>query len=124
VTWFIASRESPKLGEIGTDDHVQIICQDKDTFLSIGGVATIVEDRKKIDELWDERFHAWFPRGKDDPNVVLISVSPIEGEYWDTKGLKGVRYAFEAVKAFIKNVRGKTAQPHITQEQHGKADLR
>lgn len=124
VVWFFTSRESPKVYELDDDDRVQVICQDDHTFVSIAGAATVVDSREKVGELWNERLRAWFPRGKDDPSLVLIAVTPIDGEYWDNKGVKGVRYAFEEVKAMAKNLLGRDERPHIDREQHGKADLR
>jgi general stress protein 26 len=124
VVWFFTSRESAKVCELGDDDRVQVICQDDHTFVSIAGAASIVDARAKIDELWNERLRAWFPRGKDDPNLVLIAVTPIDGEYWDNKGVKGVRYAFEEMKAIAKNLFGRDERPHMTPDLHGKADLR
>jgi hypothetical protein len=27
---------------------------------------------------------AWFPQGVDDPQIALIRVHPVKGEYWDS----------------------------------------
>jgi hypothetical protein len=42
-----------------------------------------VQDRAKIDELWKPFLKAWFPEGKDDPQIALIRVDVDHAEYWD-----------------------------------------
>jgi hypothetical protein len=62
---------------------------------------------------------AWFPKGKDDPNIALLAVHPEEGEYWDNEGFKKVMYLLETAKAYAKGER-----PHIEDgEQHAKVAL-
>ena len=36
-----------------------------------------------IDELWTPVLKAWFPKGKDDPDVALLKVDVTKAEYWD-----------------------------------------
>ena len=40
----------------------------------------------------------WFPKGPDDPDLVLLSVEPEIAEFWDVGGIKGLRYLFDAAK--------------------------
>jgi len=51
-------------------------------YVAVTGRAEMVEDRGLIDELWSEDVKAWFPKGKDDPNLTLLKVEPDVGEYW------------------------------------------
>ena len=41
-----------------------------------------------LTELWNPAVEAWFPDGPDDPNVVLLKVDALSGEYWDSPGGK------------------------------------
>ncbi len=43
----------------------------------------------------------WFPKGPDDPDLVLLSVEPEIAEFWDVGGIKGLRYLFDAAKAYV-----------------------
>ena len=52
--------------------------------MSVSGRAEIVRDKAKIQEKWSEPLRAWFPEGKDDPQIALIRVHPVRGEYWDS----------------------------------------
>ena len=84
--WFFNSRESLQYTDIQNDPRVQLIYSDpgKTQFLSVYGVATISKDQDKIDELWDSKYRTWF-HGKDDPDLMVMRVSPQDAYYWDTK---------------------------------------
>ena len=57
-----------------------------DTWISLCGTASVVEDRAKAKELWNSWVEAWMPQGPEDPSVVLIKVTADSAEYWDTPG--------------------------------------
>lgn len=99
--YFATSIQSPKVAEIQNFPEVLISFQSASQFASVRGTATIVKDRVIIDQLWSEAWRAWFPGGKDDPNLVLIKVDAKEGEFWDNSGLHGLSYAFEGLKAVV-----------------------
>ena len=76
-------------------------------------------EREKARQLWSDSYKAWFPGGVEDPELLLIRVHAEEAEYFDTRGLKGLRYLFEAAKA-----RARGTRPEIKEgEQHGKVTL-
>ena len=70
-----------------------------------------------VERLWKEPWKVWFPRGKSDPSIAILRFDADHGELWDAAGLRGVRYAFEAAKAYV---RGETPR---TDETHGRARL-
>src|SRR5512139_2928231 len=119
--WFFTGRETEKVHEIESNQQVLIVCQDEGgRYVSMSGTAALVTDRTRANELWKEPYRTWFPGGVDDPDLVLISVRPEEAEYWDSQGMKGVRYAFEAVKGYVTGSR-----PEILEgEQHGRVVMR
>lgn len=119
--WFITSDDSAKVHEIEADTHVHVICQDgRSNCLTISGRASLSHDRATIQSLWKPTFKPWFPGGENDPNIVLIHVLGEHGEFWDSQGLNGIRYAFQAVKAAMTGT-----QPRVEEgEQHGEVDLR
>ena len=43
---------------------------------------------EKLRELWNPAVEAWFPDGPEDPNVTLLKVDTVSGEYWDSPGGK------------------------------------
>jgi general stress protein 26 len=99
--WFMSKKGSTKNQEIVADSKVQLCYSvpGKSAYLSVHGTATISRDQKKIDELWSPLARAWFPEGKDDPNITVIKVSAICGHYWDIKHNKMVQVAAVAMGA-------------------------
>jgi general stress protein 26 len=82
--WFFNRVESPKSEEIEQDSDVCISYVDHDFshFVSVTGLASLVRDQNKINELWRPSLEEWFPKGKDDPSVTLIKVRVVSGECW------------------------------------------
>jgi general stress protein 26 len=100
--WFFTSIESGKVDEILGEPRCAAVMQGPLRYLSLSGRAELVRDRKKIDDLWQRQYEAWFKNGKDDPYLALIHFVAEEGEYWDNSGTNGLRYAFEVAKALAR----------------------
>ncbi len=118
--WFLTGVDTAKVHEIEHDSHVFLTAQDGDSaFLSVEGRATLIGDRAKIADLWREPFRVWFPGGKDDPNIELISVRPERGEFWDSTGLNRCKYFWQATRAYLSGI-----TPDIDEgDQHAKVQL-
>ena len=84
--WFYTSLGEGKVEEIADDSHVNLAFAhpSSQNYVSISGRAEIVRNRPVVEGKWSEWMRAWFPKGKDDPNMVLIRVHPERGEYWDS----------------------------------------
>lgn len=119
-SWFFTDRSSPKVDEIRHDQHVLLTCQkDHSQYLALTGIAELVTDKAKAAELWKESFKVWFPDGVEDPNLLVVRVRAERAEYWDNSGAEGIRYLYEATKAYLSGTR-----PNIKEgEQHGKVNL-
>jgi general stress protein 26 len=118
--WFVADIDSPKMTEIRSNDQVMVTFQNKrDEFVTLTGRAELLRDPQKIDEIWQEGFKAWFPGGKTDPNLGLIHIRAVEGEYWNNAGANKVSYLFESLRAYAQG-----DKPHIQEgTQHGRVSL-
>jgi general stress protein 26 len=100
--WFITSTDTAKVHEIEMDSHVYVTAQDGDSaFLTLSGRASLVDDHDKLTSLWRESFRTWFPIGKEDPFIELISMRPERGEFWDSTAGSRAKYFWEAAKAFV-----------------------
>lgn len=99
--WFFSRKDSTKNQHVAANPAVQLIYMvpNKTEYLSLEGTATVTRDQAKIDELWSGWAKTWFPDGKDDPNLTLISVTIDGGHYWDTKYGKMVALAKIAIGA-------------------------
>ena len=84
--WFFTRQPSGKTEEIKQDAHVNLSYAEPadQKFVSVSGTASLSKDRAKIDELWDPSVKAWFPEGKEDPELTVLKVTPTKGEYWDS----------------------------------------
>lgn len=104
--WFFSSRNSDKNAETKTDNRVQLLyAKISDShYLSVYGHAEEVYDKARIDRYWNNFIKAWFPGGKDDPNLSLLKVKPEEAHYWDTKDGKLI----SVLKIGVAAVTGKT----------------
>ena len=116
--WFMTGFDSGKIDEIGQNPMVNVSLQDDRKFLSLSGQAVITRDRQKLEELWSEHMKVFFPRGKEDPNLALICVSPSEGEFWDNEGVQGLKFLLESVKAYVTGT-----TPDVDNAQHGAVAL-
>lgn len=100
--WFATAADSPKVAEIALNPRVNVAyaSQSKNTYVSVAGIARIVDDRAKVDELWSPAMKLFFPGGKDDPNLRLIHVRAESAEYWDGPGTllgKALSFVLSAV---------------------------
>jgi general stress protein 26 len=100
AVWFVTDVTSPKMTDLGTDPEVLLTLQDARRYLTLNGDAAIVRSPEKVRALWKDTFKLWFD-GPDDPRMVLLKVTPRDAEYWDTSGIRGLKFAFRAAKAYL-----------------------
>lgn len=93
--WFFTQFSSHKVSEVGREHHVNVSYADPgdNRYVSVSGMASVVRDRAKIDELWSPVLKAWFPKGKDDPDIALLRVDVDGAEYWDAPSSTLVKLA-------------------------------
>lgn len=53
-----------------------------DLFATLNGSLEEDQNRTKIDKLWNPHVAAWYPQGKDDPNLLLIRLDPESAQIW------------------------------------------
>ncbi|MCF2442864.1 pyridoxamine 5'-phosphate oxidase family protein [Dyadobacter sp. CY345] len=100
--WFFTSRQTEIGRETDNGESVTLIYSHPgdNTYLSVSGTASIVHDEAKKEELWSPLSKAWFPEGKNDPNLVVLKVTTDEAAYWDSPSSKMVVF-FSMVKAAV-----------------------
>lgn len=100
--WFFTYASSRKVRDVGRHPAVNLgfALPNDDQWLSVRGTAEVVRDRGTIDDLWQGFLKAYFPNGKDDPDVALLKVTAHGAELWD--GQKPIATkAFELAKGFL-----------------------
>lgn len=105
--WFITSSDSNKVREIAENPSVGIsYCESgSERYVSIAGVARVINDRALIKKFWNPFYKAWF-EGPDDPTIRVIEIQPQSAEYWVTKGGKIV----SLLSAFSSAITGKNLE--------------
>ncbi|MDB5677224.1 pyridoxamine 5'-phosphate oxidase family protein [Sphingomonas bacterium] len=63
---------------------VQFVSKGHDFFACLAGTARVDNDFAMIDKLWNKQVEAWFPGGKDDPNLALLRFDISDAEFWET----------------------------------------
>jgi general stress protein 26 len=104
--WFFTSRSSPPARAIAAEPDVglQYVDTHKDVYVSLSGEATIEHDRVRMEGLWSPMVKAWFPKGIDDPDLVMLRIDVHAAEYWDVKESKPVQL-FKMARAALRGER-------------------
>jgi general stress protein 26 len=86
--WFITARDTEHVDDIRTNPQVSVTFSARDSWVALVGRASVVDDRAKLEELWNTFAEAWLPGGPEDPDATLLKVDVQRAEYWDTPGSK------------------------------------
>jgi general stress protein 26 len=82
TTMYLAAPfDAKQAAELERSPRVTVVVQGADYAL-FSGEARITRDRTLIDELWTDAWMQWF-RGKWDPSIAIVIISPIEASYWE-----------------------------------------
>jgi general stress protein 26 len=80
AVWFYLARDNriaaggAAIGQVATKGH--------DVFASITGTLTEETDPSVREKHWDNVVEAWFPNGKNDPNVLMHRFDIDDSEVW------------------------------------------
>lgn len=87
VIWFFVNRKTEVGQRLRADGNVNLSFANPkdDTWVSISGTASVVEDLQKKKDLFDVPMDkAWF-QGPEDPELELVAVRIDDAEYWNVK---------------------------------------
>ena len=85
--YFFVSRKSEVGQRLQQDGNVNLAYANpgKDTWVSVTGMARVLDDLAKKKELFNPIAKAWFPGGPEDADLELVEVRIAEAEYWNVK---------------------------------------
>jgi general stress protein 26 len=87
---FLTDRDSHKVEDI--ERNPQVIATyakpDDHTWVCVHGTARLARDEQLIKELWSPVHRAWWPEGRHDPNIMVLSVDIDRADYWTSNGGK------------------------------------
>lgn len=114
--WFFTNEFSGKVAQISHENEIFLTyaSPNANSYVAFNAIATLEDDKNKIDELWTPAMNAWFAEGKDDPKILLIHATPIEAEYWDNTSSK-IIMLFHMLKASVTG--------NYTEGEHAKLKL-
>jgi general stress protein 26 len=84
--WFFLSGSSDQARDIVARPRVNLSFEGPGDWLSVAGLATLVDDRRLVEEMWSPLVEEWFPDGPSDPDAVLLRVDAASAEYWKSPG--------------------------------------
>jgi len=99
--WFLFSAESDTYQHLQQNKEVSMTFADVSSyeFLSINGTGEVSQDPARIDKYWNDMIAAWFEKGKQDPNIRILKITPAEAHYWDNKTNKLITFFKVAASA-------------------------
>lgn len=85
--WFFMARSSQVVHNLVVNPHVNISYADPktDTYVSVSGLASVVESMNQKERFWNTLVEAWFEEGITDPDVALVCVQIDSAEYWSVR---------------------------------------
>lgn len=86
--WFFTSRNGP-YAEMGPATATYS-AKGHDIFARFQGELTEETSRERLEHFWSNTIEAWFPKGKDDPDLLLMRMDLGQAKIWDSNlGLVG-----------------------------------
>lgn len=98
--WFFTYDHTHKTDEIQAHPNVNVAFENKGSWVSLSGIASLSDDRSKMEELWNPFLKAWFPDELDTDGITLLKVTVESAEYWDSDNPQVVQL-FGMVKAAV-----------------------
>ncbi len=93
--WFFSSKDSTLVQGMKAGNHAvaAFVAKGHDLFATVEGPLLLSDDRSAIDRLWNRFVAAWYPDGKDDPNLALLRLEVSDVQIWlnDVGVLSGVK---------------------------------
>ncbi len=117
--WFLTSNITSLGLDIESDARVNVSFSggEQQGFVSVSGRAHLINDRAKLEELWNPAFVTWFPEGINDPTLSLLRIEAESAESWNTP-----HGAFTVLFGIIKAIA--TGEPARPATDHVKLDLK
>ena len=113
--YFLTSAETSQVKDARAAEIGICTTQSKTEYVALRGTFVVQHDRALIEELWSKWADAYFPKGKEDPSIRIMTFRPKTAELWDMSGPKGIAYLIDVAKALLTK-----APPKASPEAHAK----
>ena len=100
--WFFMSRKGDPVEDLTKEPGVNVAYANTgdDTYVSVSGDASVVDDTALKQRLWSPMTQAWFPGGPTDADVALVRVRITHANYWNVTDSKATQI-FKMAKAAV-----------------------
>jgi general stress protein 26 len=78
--WFFAKRSGGPALEMPA--QIDFACKGHKVFAALSGNLHFEHSRAQLDKLWSNQTAAWFPAGKDDPDLGFMRFEVTSAEVW------------------------------------------
>ena len=99
--WFFMQRDNDLIAQAAADGGSAMFCltsKDRNLWACLGGALSEDRDPAVIDRYWGPVTAAWFPEGKDSPNLTLMRLDVSDAQVWIVDG-GALKFAYEITKA-------------------------
>ncbi|MEO0062984.1 MAG: hypothetical protein RLZZ08_1544, partial [Pseudomonadota bacterium] len=80
--WFFTSRSNDLAR--GGPATATFAAKDHQTFARFDGILVEETSRDRLDKEWSSMIEAWFPGGKNDPQLLLLRMELGQAEIWNS----------------------------------------
>jgi len=82
--WFFTSRSSGLVQALGQSHRAMAhyVAKGHDLFATVHGNLGIEQNAAVIDKLWNNHVAAWYPGGRDDPDLVVLRLDTEHAMIW------------------------------------------
>jgi general stress protein 26 len=96
--WFFTRKDTDIAEAAAAGGQGTFVFQSRDLWACIDGTIRIAHDRERMDRYWNMHVAAWYPQGKDDPQLTMLCLDCTDAGVWVSEG-GPVKYAIEVAKA-------------------------
>lgn len=98
--WIFSGKDTDLVRESSGGRHAMFTfhAEKRGVWACLGGELSETFDRGRLEKYWSPMVAAWYPDGKDDPNLTMLRFDLHDAEVWvERKG--PLKFAFETAKA-------------------------
>lgn len=97
--WFFGSKSDDLVGKVDSPRPATATFTSKghDLFAVIRGSLVPETDPNVTDRLWDSSAAAWYPKGREDPEIALVRFDTDRAELWNAAGTSLAKAAYHRI---------------------------
>lgn len=98
--WFFTRKDTDLARALGDGGHAMFVVEsrDKEFQACVGGRLEPSHDRTRMDRYWNAVVAAWYPAGKDDPQLTMLRLDADDAAVWLSEA-GPLKFAWEIMRA-------------------------